>query len=77
MKPKKYEKSILKGLPSVTHKAVKRALRSQSKSTTPKTGRQNRLSTKLSAMRFRQQEDDIEDYPLRGSRRGAESPTDK
>ena len=71
---KKYEKHILKGLPSETHSTVKKAARALSRKEDPKTDRQRALADKLSSLKSKNSDSDL---PLRGARRGSESSTDK
>jgi hypothetical protein len=71
---KKYESHVLKGVPEKVHGTVKKAVRSQTKQKSEPTTRQKVLRHKLSSLRDR---NDESDEPVRGSKRGAESPTDR
>jgi hypothetical protein len=71
---KKYETHLLKGVPEKVHGTVKKAVRSQTKQKSEPTTRQKVLGHKLSSLRDR---NDESDEPVRGSKRGAESPTDR
>jgi len=63
----------LKSNPNLSN-TIKRAFRSQRNVPEQPTGRQRKLGHKLSALRYRNQESDME---ATGSRRGPESPTDR
>jgi len=65
--------NLIKSNPNL-FKTIKRAFRSQRNVPKQPTDRQRKLGHKLSALRYRNQESDME---ATGSRRGPESPTDR